>query len=95
MLVIEHNLDVIKTADWVIDLGPEGGNGGGTVVAEGSPEVVATIEASHTCLYLSSMLQTEPLNKVPIVKTTKTSKTTLAKKTPKVVKTSKTILKKK
>ena len=95
VLVIEHNLDVIKTADWVIDLGPEGGNGGGTVVAEGSPEVVATIEASHTGRYLSSMLQIEPSNKVPIVKATKRSKTTPAKKTPKVVKTSKTILKKK
>jgi excinuclease ABC subunit A len=92
VLVIEHNLDVIKTADWVIDLGPEGGNGGGTVVAEGSPEVVATIEASHTGRYLSSM---EPSNKVPIVKATKRSKTTFAKNTPKVVKTSKTILKKK
>jgi excinuclease ABC subunit A len=89
VLVIEHNLDVIKTADWVIDLGPEGGNGGGTVVAEGSPEVVATIEASHTGRYLSSMLQIKQSNKMPIVKATS------VKKTPKAVKTSKTTLKKK
>jgi excinuclease ABC subunit A len=52
VLVIEHNLDVIKTADWVIDLGPEGGTRGGTVVAAGSPEDVAEVEASHTGRYL-------------------------------------------
>jgi excinuclease ABC subunit A len=56
VLVIEHNLDVIKTADWVIDLGPEGGTRGGTVVAHGSPEHVATVAASHTGHYLKSML---------------------------------------
>ncbi len=56
VLVIEHNLDVIKTADWLIDLGPEGGHGGGTVVAEGSPEHVATVEASHTGRYLRELL---------------------------------------
>ena len=56
VLVIEHNLDVIKTADWIIDLGPEGGSGGGTVVAEGSPEHVATIPASHTGRFLQPML---------------------------------------
>jgi excinuclease ABC subunit A len=54
--VIEHNLDVIKTADWIIDLGPEGGSGGGLVVAEGSPEVVATVDASHTGRYLRPLL---------------------------------------
>src|SRR5205085_10554621 len=57
VLVIEHNLDVIKTADWVIDLGPEGGSGGGTVVAEGSPEHVATVPASHTGRFFQAMLE--------------------------------------
>jgi excinuclease ABC subunit A len=52
VLVIEHNLDVIKTADWIIDLGPEGGDHGGTIVAAGTPEEVAAIEASHTGRYL-------------------------------------------
>ena len=53
VIVIEHNLDVIKTADWVIDMGPEGGTGGGTVVAEGTPEEVATVPASHTGRFLA------------------------------------------
>ena len=56
VLVIEHNLDVIKTADWIIDLGPEGGSGGGMVVAEGTPEDVATIDASHTGRFLRPLL---------------------------------------
>jgi excinuclease ABC subunit A len=56
VLVIEHNLDVIKTADWVIDLGPEGGNRGGTIVAEGTPEDVAVNPASHTGRYLAPLL---------------------------------------
>jgi excinuclease ABC subunit A len=56
VVVIEHNLDVIKTADWVIDMGPEGGAGGGTVVAEGTPEHVATVEASHTGRFLQHVL---------------------------------------
>ena len=56
VLVIEHNMDVIKTADWVIDLGPEGGDGGGMIVAEGTPEQVATVAESHTGAYLSRML---------------------------------------
>jgi excinuclease ABC subunit A len=60
VLVIEHNLDVIKTADWIIDLGPEGGSGGGTVVAEGSPERVATILASHTGRFLAPVLSRHP-----------------------------------
>ncbi len=56
VLVIEHNLDVIKTADWIIDLGPEGGSGGGLVVAEGSPEDVAAVDASHTGRFLRPLL---------------------------------------
>ena len=56
VLVIEHNLDVIKTADYVIDLGPEGGDGGGTVVAVGTPEEVAKVEGSYTGQYLKKML---------------------------------------
>jgi excinuclease ABC subunit A len=57
LLVIEHNLDVIKTADWVIDLGPEGGKGGGMIVAEGTPETVAKIKGSHTGRYIGKMLK--------------------------------------
>jgi excinuclease ABC subunit A len=57
VLVIEHNLDVIKTADWIIDLGPEGGTRGGTIVASGTPEDVARVEASHTGRYLKPMLR--------------------------------------
>ena len=56
IVIIEHNLDVIKTADWVIDMGPEGGDGGGMVIAEGSPELVAQSEASYTGKYLKAML---------------------------------------
>ena len=56
VLVIEHNLDVIKTADWIIDLGPEGGDGGGRIVAEGPPELVAKHEESHTGRYLRRVL---------------------------------------
>ena len=59
VIVIEHNMDVIKTADWVIDLGPEGGDGGGMIVAEGTPEHVATIAGSHTGTYLARMLTPE------------------------------------
>jgi excinuclease ABC subunit A len=56
VLVIEHNLDVIKTADWIIDLGPEGGDGGGTVVVEGPPELVAKTDASFTGRFLAPIL---------------------------------------
>jgi excinuclease ABC subunit A len=55
-VVIEHNLDVIKTADWVIDLGPEGGAGGGTIVASGTPEAVAANPRSHTGRFLRAVL---------------------------------------
>jgi excinuclease ABC subunit A len=56
IIVIEHNLDVIKTADWVIDMGPEGGSGGGRVVAVGTPEQVAKSPHSHTGQYLKAVL---------------------------------------
>ncbi len=56
LVVIEHNLDVIKCADWIIDLGPEGGDGGGTIVASGTPEAVAKSKKSHTGMYLKNML---------------------------------------
>ncbi|MDD5198641.1 MAG: excinuclease ABC subunit UvrA [Terrimicrobiaceae bacterium] len=56
LIVIEHNLEVIKTADWVIDLGPEGGEGGGQIIAEGTPEAVAACERSHTGRYLKAVL---------------------------------------
>jgi excinuclease ABC subunit A len=55
-MVIEHNLDVIKTANWLIDMGPEGGDGVGLVVAEGTPEQVAQVEASYTGKYLRRVL---------------------------------------
>jgi excinuclease ABC subunit A len=58
LLIIEHNLDVIKTADWIIDLGPEGGSGGGKIVAEGPPEKIIRCDASHTGHYLKSVLPT-------------------------------------
>jgi excinuclease ABC subunit A len=56
VIVIEHNLDVIKTADWVIDMGPEGGSRGGTLVAAGTPEDVAKVEASYTGQFLAKIL---------------------------------------
>jgi excinuclease ABC subunit A len=56
VIVIEHNLDVIKNADWIVDMGPEGGNGGGLVVAEGTPEEVAEVEGSHTGRFLAPVL---------------------------------------
>jgi excinuclease ABC subunit A len=56
VIVIEHNMDVIKTADWIIDLGPEGGDGGGMVVAEGSPEQVAKTQESYTGGFLAKAL---------------------------------------
>jgi excinuclease ABC subunit A len=57
IVVIEHNLDVIKTADWIIDLGPEGGSGGGEIIATGTPETVANVPQSHTGRFLKSMLK--------------------------------------
>ena len=59
VIVIEHNLDVIKTADWLIDLGPEGGSGGGLIVAEGTPEQVAALSESHTGAFLAPLVTPE------------------------------------
>jgi excinuclease ABC subunit A len=60
VVVIEHNLEVIKTADWVLDLGPEGGDGGGRIVAEGTPEQIAKNPASHTGRFLKEVLERRP-----------------------------------
>jgi excinuclease ABC subunit A len=60
VIVIEHNLDVIKTSDWIIDMGPEGGAGGGAVVAEGTPEDVAGIPESYTGKFLAEVLEYRP-----------------------------------
>ena len=57
VIIIEHNLDVIKTADWVIDIGPEGGSGGGMIIAEGTPEKVARVKDSFTGYYLQKVLK--------------------------------------
>lgn len=57
VVVIEHNLDVIKTADWIVDLGPEGGNGGGEIIAQGSPEQVVKVKGSHTAHFLKPLLK--------------------------------------
>jgi excinuclease ABC subunit A len=67
VVVIEHNLDVIKCSDWVIDMGPEGGFRGGTVVAEGTPEEVAKVKASYTGQFLSEVLTS---NRIPGPKST-------------------------
>ncbi|MGJ7442848.1 excinuclease ABC subunit UvrA [Aquipuribacter sp. MA13-6] len=65
VIVIEHNLDVIKSADWVIDMGPEGGSGGGQVIAEGTPEQVAAIEASFTGQFLANLVTPAPARRSP------------------------------
>ena len=61
VVVVEHNLDIIKTADWIIDLGSEGGAAGGQIVAEGRPEQVAKVEASHTGKFLAKVLAEQSL----------------------------------
>ncbi len=63
MVIIEHNLDVIKTADYILDLGPEGGNKGGTIVAEGTPEVIAQVEESYTGQYLKKILGNKAISR--------------------------------
>jgi excinuclease ABC subunit A len=59
VVVIEHNLDVIKTADWIIDLGPEGGAGGGLIIAQGTPAAIVRVDASYTGRYLKPVLDTD------------------------------------
>ena len=76
VLVIEHNLDVIKTADWVIDMGPEGGSGGGMVVAEGTPEEIVLVEASHTGRFLAPLLGVKPVAGKPAAKPAAKRRTT-------------------
>ena len=94
VLVIEHNLDVIKTADWLIDMGPEGGNGGGTVIAEGSPETVAQTDGSYTGFYLAPMLGLKQPSMVrPVAKKKSASKST-AKKTVATKTTAEAVVKK-
>ena len=66
VVIIEHNLDVIKTADWIIDLGPEGGSGGGNVVAQGAPETVAGLDASHTGRALRALLRRDGAHTAPM-----------------------------
>ena len=89
VLVIEHNLDVIKTADWLIDLGPEGGNGGGTIVGTGTPEAIAQIGDSHTGRYLAPLLgmpepkASAPKKPIPTKKTAAKKKAAPAKATAK------------
>lgn len=68
VVVIEHNLDVIKTADWIVDLGPEGGSGGGQIIAQGTPEDVANVKGSHTGHFLKPMLNAKPSSKAPAKK---------------------------
>ena len=63
VIVIEHNLDVIKTADWVVDLGPEGGDGGGRIIAVGTPEQIAAEKSSYTGHYLRSTLASPVVRK--------------------------------
>ncbi len=97
VIVIEHNLDVIKTADWIIDLGPEGGSRGGKVVAQGTPETVMEVEGSYTGLYLKEKMERdharqtkyhtgEPVRKIR-AKTTRTSNGNALSKVPATSKT--------
>jgi excinuclease ABC subunit A len=81
VIVIEHNLDVIKTADWIVDMGPEGGSGGGTVVAVGPPEAIARVEASHTGAFLREMFAARATKPPAPKKATAPKKVSAARKT--------------
>lgn len=92
VIVIEHNLDVIKTADWVVDMGPEGGGGGGLVVAEGTPEEIAGVPASHTGKFLQEVLGADRISdatSVPAPRRAAARKTVAAKSTAKKTATAK------
>ncbi|WP_371773843.1 excinuclease ABC subunit UvrA [Streptomyces sp. NBC_01438] len=80
VIVIEHNLDVVKTADWVIDMGPEGGNGGGLVIAEGTPEYVAGVPASHTGKFLQGILDADRVSEAAVPAARKPVRKATAKK---------------
>jgi excinuclease ABC subunit A len=80
VIVIEHNLDVIKTADWIIDLGPEGGTGGGRVVATGTPEDVALVEGSHTGSFLREILGARPARRRPAPRTVDKKRATASRR---------------
>ncbi len=88
LIVIEHNLDVIRCADWVIDLGPEGGSGGGTIVGQGLPEEVAQVKGSHTGRFLGRLLKPKPPTQA------KRTKKVISKTTKKATKPSKKAAKK-
>ena len=75
MVVIEHNLEVIKTADWMIDLGPEGGDKGGEIVAVGTPEAVVQVERSYTGRYLKPLLGARAVTPVAAAKVVRKRKT--------------------
>lgn len=79
VIVIEHNLDVIKTADWVLDMGPEGGSGGGLVIAEGSPEQVAAVPTSHTGKFLREILDADRISDAAVPQTRSGGRKTAAK----------------
>lgn len=82
VIVIEHNLDVVKTADWVVDMGPEGGYGGGLVVAEGTPEQVASVGASHTGKFLRDILGADRISDAVTSPVKPAAKKAPAKKAP-------------
>jgi excinuclease ABC subunit A len=79
VVVIEHNLDVIKTADWIVDMGPEGGAGGGTVVAEGTPEDVVGVPQSHTGQFLAPLLGAAGGSRTPAKRAAKATTTATTK----------------
>ncbi|WP_255572834.1 excinuclease ABC subunit UvrA [Leucobacter tenebrionis] len=89
VITIEHNLDVIRSADWVIDLGPEGGSGGGTIVATGTPEQVAKHPESHTGRFLAEVLEGWAAKSAKAAKTAKAAKSAKATKTAKAAKAAK------